>query len=142
LANMTKTFFDEIGGRPCLEKVHVLLYDKLLSHPWLKGFFAGNNRWHLEIQQTDFVQGIFGGTNVYGGRFPKDAHVHLFITEEVFMIRHQLLEQSLTEAGIRQDHKEQWLEFDMGFKKALVKTSVSECKGRYKMEPVISVPKP
>ncbi|MDA1089795.1 MAG: group 1 truncated hemoglobin [Proteobacteria bacterium] len=139
---MTQTFYEELGGRPCLEKVHVLLYDKLLSHPWLKEFFAGNDRWHLEIQQTDFMQGLFGGPHVYGGRIPRTAHVHIFITEEVFMIRHRLLEQALTEAGIRQAHKERWLDFDMGFIKALVKTDVSECEGRYKTEAVIAMPKP
>jgi len=139
---MMPNFYDEIGGRTCIEKVHVLLYDRLLSDPWLEDFFTNNDRWHLEVQQTDFMQGVFGGPHIYGSRIPKDAHTHIFITEEVFMRRHGFLEQSLTAAGVRQDLKERWLEYDIGFKRALVKNSVAECVGRYKLEPIISVPKP
>lgn len=139
---MPDTLFDELGGMTCIERVHGILYDKLLGHPWLKGFFVGNDRRHLESQQSDFMSGLFGGPKIYGGRMPKDAHVHIFVTEEVFMTRHQLLEESLTEAGIQPDLKERWLKYDLGMKKALVKGSLSECKGRYKTEPVISVEKP
>ena len=86
---------------PCLEKVHVIFYDKLLSHPWLKDFFKGVPRWHLESQQSDFMSGLFGGPLIYGGRAPQGAHTHMFITEEIFLIRHELLAQSLTEANIK-----------------------------------------
>lgn len=77
-----------------------------------------------------------------GGRAPKSAHVHMFITEEVFLTRHELLAQSLTEANIRPDLKERWLAYDMNMKKLLVKNSVSECEGRYKNEAIIIVEKP
>lgn len=139
---MSETFLDELGGMPCLEKVHKILYDKLLKHPWLSGFFDGVPRSHLESQQSEFMSGIFGGPKIYCGRPPKTAHVHMFITEEVFLTRHKLLEQSLTEAGIRADLKERWLGYDMGMKRALVKNSISECEGRYKCEPIIVVEKP
>ncbi len=139
---MTTVFLDEVGGRACLERVHVILYDKLLSHPWLKGFFVGIERWHLEVQQTDFMADLFGGHPCYSGRLPMNAHQHLFITEEVFMIRHSLLAEALSEAKVADEHKERWLEFDMGFKAAVVKSSVDECEGRYRTEKVIVVPKP
>ncbi len=139
---MSESFFEELGGMPCLQRVHRIFYDKLLAHPWLKGFFKGVPRSHLEGQQSDFMCGVFGGPKVYGGRSPKDAHVHLFITEEVFLTRHELLRQALTEAGIRTDLKERWLTYDMRMIKVLVKNSISECKGRYNTEPVIAVEKP
>ena len=139
---MADTLFSELGGMPCLERVHRIFYDKLLNHPWLKGFFEGVPRRHLESQQSEFLAGVFGGPKIYGGRPPKSAHVHLFITEEVFLIRHGLLEESLSEANIRPDLKERWLAYDMRMKKVLVKKSVSECKGRYNTEPVIVVEKP
>ena len=126
----------------CLEQVHEIFYDKLLNHPWLKGFFEGVPRSHLEAQQSEFMSGVFGGPKIYGGRAPKAAHVHMFIAEEVFLTRHELLEQSLTEAGIRPDLKERWLTCDMNMKKLLVKNSVSECEGRYKTEAIIVVEKP
>ena len=139
---MTKTLFDDLGGWPTLEKVHVIFYGKLLSHPWLKDFFKGVRRSHLETKQTQFMAGLFGGPKIYGGRAPKGAHVHMFITEEAFLTRHELLTQSLAEAKIPPGLKEQWLNYDMKMKRALVKDSVSECHGRYRTEAVIVVDKP
>ena len=74
-------FLDEIGGNACIERVHTLLYDKLLFHPWLKDFFVGMERSHLEEQQTDFMATLFGGSPSYFGRPPMRAHQHLFIIE-------------------------------------------------------------
>lgn len=139
---MPEDLFDRLGGMPALEKVHTIFYDKLLSHPWLKDFFNGVPRPHLESQQSDFMSGLFGGPMIYGGRLPNSAHIHMYITEEIFQIRHELLAQSLTEAKIRPDLRERWLKHDMGMKPALVKKSAEECEGRYKSEPVIVVEKP
>lgn len=139
---METVFLDEVGGRACLERVHKILYDKLLSHPWLKDFFAGNHRWHLEVQQTDFMADLFGGPACYQGRFPMRAHQHLFITEEIFMVRHNLLAQALSEAKVSDDHKERWLTYDLGLIPAIVKKSLDECEGRYNTEKVLVVPKP
>ncbi|MBT3533850.1 MAG: group 1 truncated hemoglobin [Rhodospirillaceae bacterium] len=139
---MAETLFDELGGMQGIERVHRIFYDKLLMHPWLKGFFDGVPRPHLESQQTEFMAGLFGGPKVYGGRPPATAHVHMFITEEVFFTRHILLEEALDEARVREDLKERWLDADMGMKRALVKDDISECEGRYKNEPIIAIEKP
>ncbi len=139
---MTETLFDELGGMPALEKVHRIFYGKLLCHPWLEDFFKGVPRPHLESQQSEFMSGLFGGPRIYGGRSPHGAHIHMFITEEIFLIRHDLLALSLTEADIPPDLKERWLKHDMAMKRALVKKDVSECEGRYRSEPVIVVEKP
>ena len=139
---MAETLFDELGGMPTIEKVHVIFYDKLLSHPWLKDFFKGVPRDHLERQQTHYMAGLFGGPRIYGGRPLNTGHMHMFITEEVFLLRHELLSRSLDDAGIAPDLKRRWLSYDMGTKHDLVKKSVSECAGRYKTEKVIVVEKP
>lgn len=139
---MADTLFDELGGMPCLERVHRVFYGKLLRHPWLKGFFTGNRRDDLETQQTDFMARLFGGPKIYSGRLPKSAHTHMFITEEIFLVRHGILKESLTESGIRPDLMERWLGYDMGMKRALVKNTQSECFGRWKSEPIIAVAKP
>ena len=139
---MAATLFDELGGMAGIAQVHTIFYDKLLSHPWLKDFFVGVPRSHLEGQQTEFMAGLFGGPKIYGGRPPQSAHVHMYITEEVFFPRHILLEEALDEANVRADLKDQWLDHDMGMKRALVKNSLAECEGRYKNEPVIVVEKP
>ena len=141
-AQLSDNFFDEIGGRACIERVHKILYAKLFQHPWLKGFFAHTDHQVVQSQQTDFWTGLMGGPSVYGGRSPKDAHVHMFMPAEVFAIRHALLGESLVEAGVPRHLREQWLALDAGFERAIVNRSPDECHGRYRTEQVIIVPKP
>ncbi len=140
---MQQSFFQQIGGMARLEKVHDILYGKLLSHPWLKGFFVDFERWHLEVQQNEFMADLFGRTpKNYSGRLPMYGHQHMFITEEIFMIRHNLLAESISAAGVSDDLKRSWLDFDLSMKAALVKQSVDDCEGRYKTEEIIIIPKP
>jgi truncated hemoglobin YjbI len=135
-------FFEQVGGRSCIERVHSILYTKLFKHPWLKGFFTHTKREVVESQQTDFWTGLMGGPAVYGGRSPRDAHVHMFMPAEVFAIRHKLLGDSLIEAGVAPDLRKKWMALDAGFERAIVNKSPDECHGRYRTEEVIIVPKP
>jgi hemoglobin len=112
-------FFDEIGGYPCLKRVHELLYDKLCAHPWLSGFFVKSKLEIVKSQQTDFWAGLMGGPSRFVGRTPRDAHVHMFLPAEVFAIRHALLGEAIREAGVP-----------------------DECHGRYRNEEIILVPRP
>lgn len=141
-ARLSGNFFEEIGGNPRLRRVHNLLYTKLFAHPWLKGFFAHTNREHVESQQTKFWMSLMGGPSIYGGRSPRDAHVHLFLPAEVFAIRHKLLGDALVEAGVAPHLREKWLALDSGFERAIVNKSPDECHGRYRQEAVIIVPRP
>ena len=134
--------YDDLGGTVGLEKVHRILYGKLFAHPWLKGFFEGKKRHHLESQQTDFMTDVFGGPKIYGGRLPKSAHMHMFIPEEVFTLRHDMLAASLNEARVPSDQAKQWLKYDMSIKRALVKQSPADCEGRYNNEKPLVVAKP
>jgi hemoglobin len=135
-------FFDQVGGRPCLERVHNILYTKLFAHPWLKGFFAHTKREVVESQQTEFWMALMGGPAIYGGRSPRDAHVHMFLPAEAFAIRHALLGDALIEAGVAPHLRERWLAMDAKFERAIVNRSPDECHGRYRGEKVIVVPKP
>jgi truncated hemoglobin YjbI len=135
-------FFEQIGGYPCLRRVHNILYTKLFCHPWLKGFFAHTKRDVVESQQNDFWASLMGGPAVYGGRSPRDAHVHMFLPAEVFAIRHELLGEALVEAGVAPPLREKWLTLDAGFERAIVNQSPDECHGRYRQEAVIIVPRP
>lgn len=135
-------FFEEIGGYACLTRVHELLYDKLYAHPWLKGFFVKSKLAVVKRQQTDFWAGLMGGPNRYGGRSPRDAHVHMFLSAEVFAIRHALLGDAISEAGVPDHLREKWLALDSSFEDAIVNKSPDECHGRYRTEEVIIVPRP
>ena len=136
------SFFEQIGGHSCLRRVHALLYGKLFAHPWLKGFFVNTKRDVVESQQTDFWASLMGGPSVYGGRYPRDAHVHMFLPAEVFAIRHKLLGEALVEAGVARHLREKWLALDANFERAIVNKSPDECHGRYRTEAVLIVPRP
>ena len=142
IAPIDEAYYAELGGRDAIERVHNVFYDILLSHPWLKGFFEGKVKERLVSQQTDFMTAMLGGPKRYYGRDPGPAHCHLFITDEVFDLRHQLLGEAMERAGLAPHLRAPWLKRDWAMRRALVKSQPSECFGRYKMEPIIVVPKP
>jgi hemoglobin len=137
-----RKLFDRIGGRAVIERVHKLFYDRIYGHAWIGQFFSGINQSHIENQQTDFMAQLFGGPKAYSGRMPIDAHMHMFITEELFELRQTLLTASLVEAGVPEAERTDWLRLDAAFKKVILKASVEECRGRYKTDPILAPPRP
>lgn len=135
------SLYDQLGGRPTIERVHKLFYDKLYAHPWIGQFFTDVPRHVIEDQQTDFMAQTMGGPAQYCGKFPIPAHKHMFITEELFDLRHAMLEASLREAGVPAPLAESWLAIDAAFKPRLVKKSPSECEGRFNTDPILVIPK-
>jgi hemoglobin len=136
------SLYAAVGGHPTLERVHKVFYDKLYEHDWLKGFFVGVPRAVIEGQQTDFIAQCMGGPERYLGRLPAHAHQHMFITDELFELRHAMLDASIRECGVPDPLRLRWLKIDHAFKRRLVKSSPDECQGRYRTEAVVIVPKP
>ncbi len=136
------TLFESLGGRPLLERVHKIFYDKIYAHPWLKQFFKDVDQKIIESQQTDFMTSNMGGGKIYSGSFPKDAHKHMFISEELFQVRLQLLRDSLVECNVPEELIERWLRIDQAFKKSLVKDNVAECQKRFFTDEIKAYPKP
>ena len=132
-----KTLYERVGGRDCLERVHKIFYDKLFAHPFVGQFFKGVNQKTQEAQQTDFMSQPMGGPAVYCGKFPIPAHSHMFITEEIFNIRNQMLRDSLKEAGVPDDLALLWLQIDSAFKNGIVKKTIEDCKPRYTDDEII-----
>jgi hemoglobin len=137
-----RSLFDQVGGRPVLEKVHKIFYDKIYAHPWLKGFFKDVLQKTIENQQTDFMTSNMGGGKIYSGAFPINAHKHMFVTDEQFDVRYQLLKDSLREAKVPDDLAERWLRIDDAFRKSIVKTDPGQCQKRYFTDEIVIVPKP
>lgn len=136
------SFYDRLGGRPTIDHVHKVFYDKLYSHSWIGKFFAGISRELIEAQQSDFMGQMFGGPRIYGGRMPAEAHVHMYITDELFDLRHEMLRQSLTEAGVGPAVATEWLSMDKAFRRAVVKKSITDCQKRFTTDEVLNFPKP
>ena len=139
---MPSTLFENIGGRKTLEKVHKVFYTKMLRQEWLKLFFAGISQKILENQQSDFMCEAMGGPKCYSGKFPIPTHKHMLITDEQFMIRHKILDESISMCGILEEYRLAWLKIDKAFQAGIVKKSVDECTKRYKTDTILAFPKP
>lgn len=134
--------YEKIGGRPILEKVHKLFYDKAYEHPWMKKFFADIDQQHIEDQQSDFMSKALGGPSKYSGALPIAAHKHMLLTDEIFEIRHQMLKESIIEAGVDEESMKKWLDIDRSFKGAIIKKSASELKKRFFTDEFVIIPNP
>ena len=140
--SVDKSLFDRVGGKATLMKVHSILYTKVYAHPWLKQYFTDKPQDILENQQTSFMGQLFGGPKSFAGKTPKFAHQHMLISEELFNLRHQLLADSLNQAGIPAPLQQEWLDADATFKRALIKTSEDQCKRAYAIQPILNFPNP
>lgn len=111
------------------------------AHPWLSKFFTDKPQTLLENQQTDFMAFLIGGPNRYVGKTPKIAHQHMFITEELFELRRQMLSDAIKQNGINDELREEWLDADSALKKSLIKESVSECQRSYPSQEILDFKK-
>jgi len=136
--SIDKTLFERLGGKQTFINVHKIFYDKAYAHSWLRKYFTDKPQEILESQQTDFMVQLMGGPKVYAGKTPKSAHQHMLITEELFDLRSRLLSDSIKEAGILDDLREEWLAADATLKRALVKSSVEECSQSYPNQPILN----
>ena len=121
-----QSLFDQVGGLKTLERVHKIFYDKVYAHPWLKLFFEGHDQEAIESRQTSFMAEKMGGSVDYWGKQPKMAHRQMYITQELYDLRHEILRESIEEAGIAADLAERWLKIDYAFKRQIVKDSIEE----------------
>ncbi|ORU91539.1 MAG: hypothetical protein A6F70_00210 [Cycloclasticus sp. symbiont of Bathymodiolus heckerae] len=142
MSTIDKTLFNRIGGLETLQKVHKIFYDKAYSHKWLKLYFTDKPQMLLETQQTDFMAQLIGGPKRYAGKTPKMAHQHIHITDDLFKLRQQLLDESLQEFGLAEGLRKEWLMADAALKRAITKNSVDECKQSYPTQPILDFPKP
>lgn len=136
------TAFEKMGGRSSLVLINKIFYDKVYKHRWLKKFFEQVPQQHIEDQQVDFMQKVLGGENLYVGKAPPAAHMHIMINEEIFQVRRQLLKEAFVEANAKQELVDKWLALDDSFKRVLFKDSAAECKRRFKTDPIIDFPNP
>ena len=100
---MDQLSFKELGGRQVLLDMAKVFYDKIYAHPWLGEFFKDISQEVIEIQQVDFLQGALGGERVYCGKLPIPAHKHMYITQELFDLRSEILIESLKEVNACQE---------------------------------------
>jgi hemoglobin len=137
-----KTFFEEVGGMATIEKVHKIFYDKLYADSWIGSFFKEIDQKVIESQQNDFMGQNFGGKVYYLGKLPVAAHKHMFINEELFILRTNYLRESLIEAKVSAENIEKWLKIDGAFKNGILKKDISDCVKRYASDKIESYENP
>lgn len=139
---MSKSSIDEMGGRAILEKAMKVFYDKVYEHPWLGLYFQEIDQDTIESQQVDFMIGALGGPkNVYSGRLPVEAHQNMFVTEELFDLREEILKEALIEVKASQELIDRWMKIDQAFKAAIVKRKISDCKKTFVTDDIIGFEK-
>ena len=134
--------FEKMGGRSSLIHINKIFYDKVYKHPWLKLYFDHIPQQLIENQQVDFMQKVLGGENLYVGKAPPAAHMHVLINEEIFKVRKQLLEEAFVEAFAKQELIDKWLALDNSFKRVLFKDSSAQCRRRFKSDSILDFPNP
>jgi hemoglobin len=123
MQNTKESLYDAVGGHATLQKVHKLFYDKVYADDWLKQFFDGFNQEIIENKQTSFMAEKMGGPK-YLGKPVKQVHENLYITDELFQVRHILLEESLIEVGVSKENIKRWLRIDSAFMRSVCKDSI------------------
>lgn len=140
---MTKLeLFEKMGGRNSLIKINKVFYDKVYQHAWLRQYFLAIPQEHIENQQIDFMQKVLGGANVYVGKSPPASHNHMFIPNELFEVRKQLLIEAFEETQADAELIEKWLALDESFRRLIINESANECAPRFKTDPILNFTKP
>jgi truncated hemoglobin YjbI len=137
-----QAYFETIGGRQSLIAINKVFYDKIYRHPWLRQYFEKIPQAHIEIQQVDFMQKVLGGKNIYVGKAPPIAHIHINITEALFEERKKLLCEAFDETNTHPQMRQKWLDLDESFRRVLVKKSLADCVPRFKTDPILDFPDP
>lgn len=114
-------------------------YKLVYKDEWLSKVFEGIDQKFITNQQTDFMLGLFGGPKRYSGRNAKDAHPHIFITEQMWIHRESLLKNAFRFINMPSDLQLQWLKIDEAFKKSIVMKDPSECQKRTPTDDLIIV---
>jgi truncated hemoglobin YjbI len=133
--------FEKIGGRSSLIRINKVFYDKVYEHPWLKHYFKEIPQQHIEDQQVDFMQKVLGGIDIYVGKTPATTHNHMFIPDELFDVRKQLLIEAFNETEANKELVNKWLNLDESFRRLIINESPNECKRRFKTDHILNFPK-
>lgn len=137
-----KITIDQLGGKEMLKRISKDFYDRVYAHPWIGLYFKDVPQNVIEAQQVDFMNDVLGGTPCYCGKLPIPAHKHMMITEELFDLRQELLNQAFKAVGASEDLVKAWLKIDNAFRGRLIKKDVSECTPRFRGDEIIDFENP
>lgn len=118
-------------------------YELVYNDPWFSKIFRNIKQEVITSQQIDFMVQSFGGPKRFGGRVPKDAHPQIWIDDNIWNYREELLKKSFQKTNAPIELQEKWLRIDEAFKAGIVnKGGPEECEGRYRTDEIIYEPMP
>lgn len=95
------TLFEKYGGVATVSRIVSRFYKEVLSRPTLQPYFEGVDMSRLINHQVKFISHVLGQpASVYDGRTLGAAHGGLRITGEAFGEVAEILQQTLSEAGM------------------------------------------
>lgn len=94
------TLIDRLGGAAAVEAVVADLSERILEHPDLKGYFAGLDYDAIVEHRAAYMVAILGGPEQYSGVSMRQAHQHLGLSHAHMNMFLELLEATLTDAGV------------------------------------------
>lgn len=139
---MNKIFSTDEELKDWITKVSTEFYERTFKHPWLKDVFAVIRQEVITSQQIDFMVQALGGPKNYAGRTPSDAHPHIFIDEEMWQVREDLLIEAFNAVNAPEELRKMWLRIDEAFKRSIVMKSPSECVPKIRNGEIIVIPNP
>ena len=132
---------DNLNLEYWVKKITEDFYELVYSDEWLKQVFTIDQK-VITSQQIDFMVGALGGEKRYGGKSPGEAHPHIFVNEEMWQRREELLQLAMVKVGSPAELNAKWLKIDQAFKRHIVMQDPSECRKRFFSDDLIIVPAP
>lgn len=118
-------------------------YELVYNDPWFKNIFRNIKQEIITSQQIEFMIQSLGGPKMYCGRSPKDAHPQVWVNEEIWQYREELLLKAMNKLNAPEELKNTWLKIDEAFKNVIInRGGPEECTLRDKADEIIYEPKP
>lgn len=126
-----------LGGREALRPVIARFYDKMAAHAQLGQFFRDVDLQAQVRKLEDFLCIGMPGEPPFTGNYPRLAHSHKYITDELLDARLTMLEAAIRECGHGDDVVALWLRTDQLWHGAVRKRRVEDCTSSMTGKPLI-----
>ena len=116
-----KTLFETIGGRPAVESILEIFYQKMSEDILIGYFFSGKDLIRIAHQQATFLLMASGLETEFKGKGPASAHTEMPpIYEGHFDRRLVLLRETLTKQGLSLEQVNTWVQLEESFRLMIV----------------------
>ena len=116
---MPETLYEELGGEENIEAVVDMFYNRVEADERVAHYFSGETT-DLRNHMTRFLCALTGGPIEYQGQSMREAHAHLNISSADFAAIAEILQDTLTDAGVPEQQRTEVLEAVAGFEDDIV----------------------